>query len=280
MEPTDEESLAPDAKKRKVTFNTFKKWKTEMDKECQTLTWLDCDSELMVQLIKGMFNDDELFTVVLCDTNGEDELVHTTMTYFPVSRPSTVTAAGLFEELTKTLVELGVSNVTSITLGVLCTATGRANPTFSAMEDNQMQQLLSGFTELRKEVLRQQGEANCLLARRLRAGEALLLNRQKMIKLANRSELGWSVVEEYEADVLADNSEDEKITRAEKEAERKAIKRKKRFADGQSTEERQLQRSVHHSTPRLGPCFGCGEVGHIRKFCPKLVSVSEPAVVA
>ena len=100
----------------------------------------------MVQLIKGMFNDDELFMVVLCDTNGEDELVHTTMIYFPVSRPSTVTAAGLFEELTKTLVELGVSNVTSITLGVLCTATGRANPTFSAMEDNQMQQLLSGFT--------------------------------------------------------------------------------------------------------------------------------------
>ena len=98
----------------------------------------------------------------------------------------------------------------------------------------------------------------------MEAGEALLLNRQKMIKLADRSELGWSVVEEYEADELADNSEDEKkIARAEKEAERKAIKRKKRFADGQSTEERQPQRSVHHSTPRLGPCFGCGEVGHI-----------------
>ena len=49
MEPTDEESLAPDTKKRKVTFNTFKKWKTEMDKECQTITctWLDCDSELV-----------------------------------------------------------------------------------------------------------------------------------------------------------------------------------------------------------------------------------------
>ena len=28
-------------------FNTFKKWKTKMDKECQTLTWLDCDSELV-----------------------------------------------------------------------------------------------------------------------------------------------------------------------------------------------------------------------------------------
>lgn len=100
-----------------------------------------------------------------------------------------------------------------------------------------------------------------------------MLNRQKMI----RSELGWSaVVKEYEADELADNSEDEKIARAEKEAERKALKRKKRFADGQSTEE---QRSGQHSTPRLGPCFGCGEVRHIRKFCPKLVSGSEPAMV-
>ena len=79
----------------------------------------------------------------------------------------------------------------------------------------------------------------------MEAGEALLLNRQKMIKLADRSELGWSVVEEYEADELADSSEDEKkIARAEKEAERKAIKRKKRFANGQSTEERQPQRSV------------------------------------
>ena len=89
----------------------------------------------------------------------------------------------------------------------------------------------------------------------MEAGETLLINRQKMIKLADRSELGWSIVEEYEADELADNSEDEKrIARAEKEAERKALKRKKRFADGQSFEERQPQRSGQHSTPNLGPC--------------------------
>ena len=114
----------------------------------------------------------------------------------------------------------------------------------------------------------------------MEAGETLLINRQKMIKLANCSELGWSVVEEYEADELADNSEDEKrIARAEKEAERKAVKRKKKIANGQSFEERQPKRSGQHSTPRFGPCFGCGEVGYIRKFCPKLVSLSEPAKV-
>ena len=39
----------------------------------------------------------------------------------------------------------------------------------------------------------------------MEAAEALLLNRQKMIKL-NDGSVGWSVVEEYEADELADNS--------------------------------------------------------------------------
>ena len=38
----------------------------------------------------------------------------------------------------------------------------------------------------------------------MEAGEILLLNRQKMIKLADRSKLGWSVVEEYEVDELAE----------------------------------------------------------------------------
>ena len=39
------EASAPETKKRKVTYATFKKWKAEIDKECQTVTWLDCDME-------------------------------------------------------------------------------------------------------------------------------------------------------------------------------------------------------------------------------------------
>ena len=31
------EASAPEAKKRKVAYATFKKWKAEMDKECQTV---------------------------------------------------------------------------------------------------------------------------------------------------------------------------------------------------------------------------------------------------
>ena len=87
----------------------------------------------------------------------------------------------------------------------------------------------------------------------MEAGEALLLNKQKLMKLADHSELGWSVVKEHKAGELADNSEDEKkIARAEKEAERKALKRKKRRMDEQPTEERQPQGSGQRSTPRLG----------------------------
>ena len=44
---SDQINLEPSAKKRKVAFSTFKKWKVEMDKECQTVSWLDCESELV-----------------------------------------------------------------------------------------------------------------------------------------------------------------------------------------------------------------------------------------
>ena len=62
-----------------------------------------------------------------------------------------------------------------ISLGVFCTATCRANPTFlhGGAPNDQIGQLLSGFIELRKEVLKQQEEANSYLARRLRAGDNL-----------------------------------------------------------------------------------------------------------
>ena len=36
---------APKAKKRRVAYATFAKWKTDMDKDCQTVTWLACDKE-------------------------------------------------------------------------------------------------------------------------------------------------------------------------------------------------------------------------------------------
>ena len=36
----------PAENKRKVTYVTFQKWKREFDKECKTVTWLDCESSV------------------------------------------------------------------------------------------------------------------------------------------------------------------------------------------------------------------------------------------
>ena len=59
-------------------------------------------------------------------------------------------------------------------------------------------------------------------------GRQLIADRQKLIKIADRSDLGWVVVEEYTADKLAADSDDEKrLDKAERSAERKAAKRRK-----------------------------------------------------
>ena len=51
---------------------------------------------------------------------------------------------------------------------------------------------------------------------------AAVQKRQKLIKLADKSEAGWLAVEEYESDELADDSDDEKrIKKAQEKASRK-----------------------------------------------------------
>ena len=36
----------PDAKKRKVTYSTYEKWRRDFDRECKTVTWLGCEAEM------------------------------------------------------------------------------------------------------------------------------------------------------------------------------------------------------------------------------------------
>lgn len=133
----------------------------------------------------------------------------------------------------------------------------------------------------------------------LEQGLELLASRQKLIKIADRSELGWKVVSEYEADELASDSEDEKkLEKAERSAERKAAKKRKtvpRTANRAFSKPQQSPAGSYSSVswPRatgyqgiqqnpgrvqmpvpkppaiLGPCFSCGEMGHLRRFCPK-----------
>ena len=128
----------------------------------------------------------------------------------------------------------------------------------------------------------------------LQKGRALIDERQKLIRLADRSEHGWGMVEEYTADNLAENSDDERrIEKAERAAERKAGKRrKKRAAETPANKPRgsyqrgltvppnpafpTLQQPMYPPKRQLGPpftrpvgpCHFCGEMGHLRLYCP------------
>ena len=59
-------------------------------------------------------------------------------------------------------------------------------------------------------------------------GREEIADRQKKIKMVDRSEYSWGMVEAYECDELVDDSADEKrMEKAEKEAEKSATKRRK-----------------------------------------------------
>ncbi len=65
----------------------------------------------------------------------------------------------------------------------------------------------------------------------LKSSKSTLQQRQKLIRMADRSELGWLVINEYEEDELADDEEDAKrMVKAQKSAEKKfeAVVAKKR----------------------------------------------------
>ena len=71
-------------------------------------------------------------------------------------------------------------------------------------------------------------------------GRQMIAERQKLIRIADRSELGWSVVTEYTADELAEDSDDEKrLEKAERSAERKVAKRKKKRVEPSSVRRNQ-----------------------------------------
>ena len=127
----------------------------------------------------------------------------------------------------------------------------------------------------------------------LKSGRRIIAERQKLIKIADRSELGWAVVSEYTADELADDSDDEKrMLKAEKAAERKVAARKRKSPAGRGRPVKripgipaqypaqiattpgqpfQLPRRVPMQPAaqrQPGPCFNCGQMGHLKSYCP------------
>ena len=136
----------------------------------------------------------------------------------------------------------------------------------------------------------------------LQEGEQLITARQKLIRIADRSEFGWTTVTEYEEDELADGSGDEKrLYKAELRAGRKVKsmkaklnqRRKDQFDKTRhwkpkwqpqisqpSTSASALASTASHQSSMgikplpqssLGPCFKFGAYGHISRSCPELL---------
>lgn len=108
-------------------------------------------------------------------------------------------------------------------------------------------------------------------------GIELLNYRQKLVKMADSSEFGWKVVQEYTANPLADDSDDDKkILRAQSRAERK-IKaekaKKKRTVPYARTRVSATSTSNNNSegvkSQRPGVCYNCFKAGHWQFDCPE-----------
>ncbi|KAL5503107.1 hypothetical protein EMCRGX_G010011 [Ephydatia muelleri] len=91
----------------------------------------------------------------------------------------------------------------------------------------------------------------------------------RLIKIADRSDHGWNTIAAYENNELALDSEDEKkLLRAEKEAEKRATRKKSKAATTSAaplvtTGDVAPRRHGAVLPARVGPCFGCGELGHL-----------------
>ena len=133
-------------------------------------------------------------------------------------------------------------------------------------------------------------------------GEKLLLERQKHILLADKSESGWFTVEEYKKHDLAEDSDDERrIFSAERRARASlSTLRKKRSSSFAASRRSSLVRPSAPATssasfqqqpqviqslvpvsftvrrPNMGSCFACGKPGHWLSTCSAMAKQQPP----
>ena len=55
--------------------------------------------------------DEEMFLVLYCDVNSDEEQVYTKISFFSIERPDTVTAAGLFQCLQSALKRIAIAEI-------------------------------------------------------------------------------------------------------------------------------------------------------------------------
>ena len=102
----------------------------------------------------------------------------------------------------------------AMTSAVAWTSSGASASTLSAALKSSLAGVSSTLKQIREAV---------------EEGTQVVKNRQKAIRITDRSELGWAVVNEYGEDEVADDSVDEKrIARAVATAERKTAQLKKK----------------------------------------------------
>ncbi|XP_053401280.1 uncharacterized protein LOC128557630 [Mercenaria mercenaria] len=104
----------------------------------------------------------------------------------------------------------------------------------------------------------------------------MIKKRQKLVQLADSSELGWRVVAEYETNPIASDSDDEKkMYKAEARAARKVNFEKSKIRRGRAFPYRRQRQVPDTPSPsgvmqrnrRPGLCFTCGKPGHWKMEC-------------
>ena len=134
----------------------------------------------------------------------------------------------------------------------------------------------------------------------LKEGVGTIAERQKHIPIADQSEYHWRTVEAYKSRGIADSEEDaKKLKQAEKSAEQEVFKERQKAAALAKSKRPPPPPPMPPLWPTaippsfefgpvptgglppaasrpVGPCYSCGQLGHLKLHCPKLARQQYP----